>query len=104
MGVPRKCERKSSQGAALALAAKTAEAMKTATGQWGPCADVRPSPRQGAALAVAAKAHYVMKVQHVLADPKEETREMDPEEETREVLLDPEEKTREGPLSPGKGT
>ena len=59
----------SSQGAALALAAKTAEVMRTVTGQWGPCADVRRSPRQGAALVVAAKARNVMKVYHVFADP-----------------------------------
>ena len=43
-----------------------------ATGQWGPCADVRRSPRQGAALAVAAKAHYMMEVHRVLEHPSEE--------------------------------
>ena len=64
----------SSQGAALALAAKTAEAMRTAPGQWGACADVGRSPRQRTVLAVAAKARNVMKVHHVLADPKEKTR------------------------------
>ena len=53
--------RSSSQEAALALAAKTAQAIKTATGQWGPFTDVRRRPRQGAALAVAAKARDVMK-------------------------------------------
>ena len=74
----------SSQEAELALAAKTAKAMITATGQWGLCADVRRSPRQGVALAVAAKAHDVMKVNHVLVEPAEETREvpLDPEKET----------------------
>ena len=56
----------------LALAEKTAEAMRTVTGQWRPCVDVRRSPRQGAALAVAAKARNVMKVNDVLADPSEE--------------------------------
>ena len=56
----------------LALAAKTAEVMRTATGQWGPCVDVRRSPRQGVAPAVAAKARYVMKVHHILVDPEEE--------------------------------
>ena len=35
-----------SQGAALGLAAKTAEMMRIeATGQWGACADVRQSPK-----------------------------------------------------------
>ena len=43
-----------------------------ATGQWGPCADVRRSPRQGAVLAVAAKAHDMVKVHRVLAHPSEE--------------------------------
>ena len=105
--------RNSNQEAALALAAKTAEAMKTTTGQWGPCADVRRSSRQGEALAVAAKACYTMNVHHVLVDleeetrgvpldPEKETREvpMDPEEETWEVSLDLEEETREGSLDP----
>ena len=64
--------RSSSQGAVLALAAKTAEAMKTAIGQSGPCADVRRSPRQRAALAMEAKARNVMKVHHVLVNPSEE--------------------------------
>ena len=64
--------RSSSQGEALALAKNPAEVMRTATGQWGPCADVRRSPRQETALAVAAKARSVMKVHHVLADPGEE--------------------------------
>ena len=80
--------RTSSQGAAPALAAKTAEAMRTATGQWRPCADVKRSPRQGEALAVEAKARYVMKVHHVLGNP---------EEETQEVPSDSEEETLEGP-------
>ena len=56
----------------LALAAKTAEAMETATGQWGPFADVRRSLRQGEALVVAVKVRDEMKVHHVLADPSEE--------------------------------
>ena len=64
--------RSSSQGAVLALAAKTTEAMRTATGQWGPCADVSQSPKQEAALAVVVKARGVMKVRHVLVDPREE--------------------------------
>ena len=92
--------RSSSQGAALALAAKTAEAMTTAPGQWGKCADVGRSPGQRTVLAVAAKARGVMKVYHVLADPREETREMslDPEKETWKVSLDFEKETREVPL------
>ena len=71
--------------------------MIIATGQWGPCDDVRRSPRQGAALAMAAKARYLMKVHYVLADPEEDTREvpLDPEKETREVSLNPEEERRE---------
>ena len=40
-------KRTPSQGAALRSAAKTAEAMRTAAGQWGSCADVRRSPSQG---------------------------------------------------------
>ena len=98
----------------LALAAKTAEAMRTTTDQWGPCVNVKRSPRQGAALVVAVKARDVMKVHHVLADPEEETREvpLDPEKETREVPLDPkggdtldtEEETRDVPLDPKEGT
>ena len=57
----------------MRLAVKVAEAMKIqATDQWGPCADVRRSPRQGAALAVAAKAHDMVKVHHVLAPLSEE--------------------------------
>ena len=95
-----------SQGVALALAEKTAEAMRIATGQWGSCADVRWSPRQEAALAVTTKAHYVMKVHHVLAG-QEETREMplNPEKEAREVALNPEEETRKvSSLDPEEGT
>ena len=61
-----------SQGAALGLAAKTAEVTRIeATGQWGPCADVRWSPRQGAALAVAVKVHDMVEVHRVLAHPNE---------------------------------
>ena len=63
-----------SQGAALRLAAKTAEATRIeATGQWWPSANVRRSPRQGAALAVAAKAHGMMEVYRVLAHLSEKT-------------------------------
>ena len=89
----------SSQGAALALAEKTAEAMKTARDQRGPCADVGRSPRHGAALAVAAKARDMMKIHHVLKDLEEETRgvPLDPKEETPKVALDPDEETREVP-------
>ena len=62
-----------SQEAALGLEAKTAEAMKIeTTGQWGPCADVRRSPRQGAVLAVAAKARNMIEVHRVLAHPSVE--------------------------------
>ena len=62
----------SSQGAALALAAKTVEAIKIeTTGQWGPCADVRRSPSQGAVLAVAVKARDIVEVHCVLAHPSE---------------------------------
>ena len=66
-----------SQGAALALAAKTTEAITVeTTGQWGVradmSADVKWSPRPGAALAVAAKARDVMRAHHVLVDPNEE--------------------------------
>ena len=51
-----------SQGAALGLAAKRAEATRIeATGQWGPYADVRRSSSQGAALALAAKTAESMK-------------------------------------------
>ena len=48
---------------------------------------MRRSPRQGAALAVAAKARDMMKLHHVLADPKEGTQKTpsDPAEETREA-------------------
>ena len=57
---------------APALAEETAEAMRTATGQWGRCADVRRSRRQGVKLVVATKARNVTNVHHVLADPSEE--------------------------------
>ena len=51
-----------SQGAALVLAAKMAEAIRVeTTGQWGPCADVRRSSSQGAALALAAKTAEAMR-------------------------------------------
>ena len=62
-----------SQEAALGLEAKTTEATrKEATGQWGPCADVRKRPRQGAALAVAMKAHDMVELHRVLARPSKE--------------------------------
>ena len=61
-----------SQGTTLALASKMTEAMRTATGQWGPDADVRRSPRQEAALAVAAKARDIVDVHRVLAHPSKE--------------------------------
>ena len=61
------------QGAALALAAKTAEATRIeTTGHWGLCADVRRGVSQGAALAVAVKAYDKVKVHRVLAYPSEE--------------------------------
>ena len=51
-----------SQGAALALAEKTAEAIRLeTTGQWGPRAGVGRSSRQGAALALAAKTDEAMR-------------------------------------------
>ena len=57
----------------MGLAAKATEAMRIeTTGQWGPCADVRRSPRQGAAMAVAAKAHDMVKVHRVLVHPSEQ--------------------------------
>ena len=43
-----------------------------AMGQWGPCEDVRGSPRQGATLAVAAKTHSMVEVHRVLVHPSEE--------------------------------
>ena len=62
-----------SQRAALGLVAKTAEATRMETmGQWGPCADVRRSPRQETVLAVAAKPHDMVEVYRVLAHPSEE--------------------------------
>ena len=62
-----------SQGAALRLAAKTAEPMGIeATDQSGPCADVRRSPRQGVVLAVVAKAYNMVEVHRVLTHPSEE--------------------------------
>ena len=57
----------------MGLAEKATEAMRIeTTGQWGPCADVRRSPRQGAAMAVAAKAHDMVKVHRVLVHPSEQ--------------------------------
>ena len=80
--------------------------MVIATGQWGPCEDVRQSPRQEAVLAMAAKARYLMKVHYVLVDPEEDTREvpLDPGKETREVSLNPEEERREVSLDPEEAT
>ena len=67
-------KRTPSQGAALGMAAKTAEATRIeATGQWGPYADVRRSSRQAPALAVAMKVHDMVEVHRVLAHPNEET-------------------------------
>ena len=66
-------KRSSSQGAALALAAKISAAIRVKTsGQWGSCADVRWNPSQGAALAVAAKAHDIVEVHRVAAYLSEE--------------------------------
>ena len=60
-----------SQGAAIGLAAKTAEAMRIeAAGQWRPCEDVKHSPRQGAAL--GGEAHDIVKVHRVPAHPSGE--------------------------------
>ena len=64
--------RSPSQGAALALAAKATEAMRTLLGQCGISVDVRRSTSQGATLAVAPKARDVVEVHHVLAHPGEE--------------------------------
>ena len=51
-----------SQGAALALTAKTAEAIRVeTTGQWGPGANVKWSSSQGAALALAEKTAEAMR-------------------------------------------
>ena len=62
-----------SQEAALGLAEKKSEAMRIqATGQWGPCADVRRSPRQGVELAGAVKAHDMVEVHRVFAHPSGE--------------------------------
>ena len=43
-----------------------------ATDQWGPCVDMRRSPRQGVALAVVAKAYNMVEVHRVLAHPSAE--------------------------------
>ena len=62
-----------SRGAALGLAAKTAEVTRIeVTGQWGACADVRRCPRQRAALALAVKVHNMVEVHRVLEYPSEE--------------------------------
>ena len=55
MGSREVVRRSSSQEVALALAAKTAKAMRTMTGQWGACT-----------------AHDVMTVHHVLVHPSVE--------------------------------
>ena len=55
-------KRTPSQGAALAVATKTAEAIRVETmGLCGGCADVRRSSSQGAALALAAKMAEAMR-------------------------------------------
>ena len=71
---PAICVKRSpNQGAALVLAAKSAEAMIIeTTGQWMPCADVRWTLTQGAALAVAARARDMIEVHLVLAHQSEE--------------------------------
>ena len=62
-----------SQGAALALAATTAEVIIIERMvQWGLCADVRRSPSQGVALAVAAKVRNITDVHRVAAHLSEE--------------------------------
>ena len=76
------CEAELESGAALALAAKTAGAIRTEmTGQWRPCADVRRSPSQGAAP----------------SEPEEEIQEAPPdlEEETWDAPSDPEKETKD---------
>ena len=57
--------------AALALATKTTDAMRTATGQWAPCADMKRSPTQEVAVMVAANAHDMFEIHRVLAHPSE---------------------------------
>ena len=58
---------------ALALAAKTVEAMRLGTtGHWEHCEDLRRSPHKWTALAVAAKVRNIMEVRHVLAHPSDE--------------------------------
>ena len=117
MGAPRRCEAKLESRGGAGAGSKTAEVMRTATAQWGPCTHVRRSPRQGVALAVTVKVRYVMKVHHVHANLEKETREvsldpeketrvvpLDPEEDTREVSLDPKEETREVPMDSEEGT
>ena len=70
---PTGVRRTPSQGAALGLAAKMAEAaVIEVTGRWRPCADMTRNPRQGAALAVAVKARDMVEVHCVLAHPSEE--------------------------------
>ena len=55
------------------VGSKKAEATRMETmSQWGPCADMRRSPRQEAVLAVAAKTHDMVEVYRVLAHPSEE--------------------------------
>ena len=79
------------QGAALELAAKTAEAMRIeATNQWGPCPDVKRSPRQGVPVVRGAPQLDVQVVK--LEQPQ------DPDKGTQEALPDPGQETREVPL------
>ena len=118
-----------SQGSALALAAKTAGAIRVeTTGQWGPRADVRRSSSQGAALALAAKTAEAMRIvtgqwrpcPDVRRSPRQgaalavaakahDVMEVhhvlaDPEEETHEAPSDSEEETREAPSDPEEET
>ena len=82
--------------AALALAAKGAEVMRTATGQWGPCANVTQEvpldPEKG--------------TQEAPSDPVEETREApsDREDEAQRTPSAPEEETLKAPSGPEEGT
>ena len=103
-----------SQEAALALAAKTAEAIIVEmTGQWEPHVDGRRSSSQGAALALAAKTAETTRTAagqrrpcaHVKRSPRKgATLEVAAKAhfvmKVHHVLADPEENTREAPLCP----
>ena len=103
-----------SQEAALALAAKTAEAIIVEmTGQWEPRVDGRRSSSQGAALALAAKTAGAMRTAagqrrpcaHVKRSPRkgaalEAAAKARYVMKVHHVLADPEEKTWEAPLCP----